>query len=183
MAIAPTLETERLILRQPERADFERYFELFGDEEAARYIGGASSRGNAWRRFLQMPGAWAVQGFGMFSVIEKDSGRWLGQTGPWKPDGWPGNEVGWTFHPDTWGNGYATEAATAAMDWAFANLGWEDVIHCIDPANTASQALAQRLGSRNLGAVRLPAPFEDAPSEAWGQTRAQWLARRQGAPA
>ena len=39
MAIAPTLETERLILRQPERADFERYFELLVDEDAARYIG------------------------------------------------------------------------------------------------------------------------------------------------
>jgi len=52
------------------------------------------------------------------------------------------------------------------------------VIHCIDPANAASQALAQRLGSRNLGPVTLPAPFEDAPSDARGQTRAEWQANR-----
>jgi len=36
--------------------------------------------------------------------------RLLGQAGPWKPDGWPGNEIGWTFHPDAWGKGYAREA-------------------------------------------------------------------------
>ena len=75
-------------------------------------------------------------------------------------------------------------AATAgqvgdAIDWAFANLDWDDVIHCIDPANAPSQALAHRLGSRNLGAVKLPAPYEDAPSEAWGQTRAEWQAKRE----
>lgn len=172
------LETERLILRVPQAVDFERFAEVLGSEEAARYIGGAQPRAAAWRRFLQMPGAWVVQGFGMFSVVEKASGRWLGQTGPWKPDGWPGNEIGWTFHPDAWGRGYAREAAAAAIDWAFANLDWDDVIHCIDPANAASQALAQRLGSRNLGTVRLPAPYEDAPSEAWGQTRAEWQANR-----
>ena len=99
--------------------------------------------------------------------------------GPWKPDGWPGNEVGWTFHPDAWGRGYATEAAVAAIDWAFAQLGWDDIIHCIDPANAASQALARRLGSRNRGPVALPAPYESAPSDAWGQTRAEWSANRE----
>ena len=175
---APVLETDRLILRVPQAGDFERFAEVLGNEEAARYIGGAQPRAAIWRRFLQMPGAWVLQGFGMFSVVEKSSGRWLGQAGPWKPEGWPGNEIGWTFHPDTWGKGYATEAAIAAIDWAFANLGWDDVIHCIDPDNVASQALAQRLGSRNLGAVTLPSPFENAPSDAWGQSRAEWVENR-----
>src|SRR3546814_17538372 len=68
---------------------------------------------------------------------------------------WPGNEVGWTFHRDAWGKGYATEAATAAMDYAFDTLGWDRVIHCIDPDNLASQRVALRLGSQNQGPGKL----------------------------
>ena len=135
-------------------------------------------RAAAWRRFLWQPGAWMVQGFGMFSVLDRDTGLWLGQLGPWRPEGWPGNEIGYSFHPDAWGRGYATEAAVAAIDWALAHLGWDDFIHCIAPANLASQKVAQRLGSRLRGPGQLPAPYEDAPVEVWGQTAAQWQDHR-----
>jgi RimJ/RimL family protein N-acetyltransferase len=172
------LETERLILRLPCREDFEPYAEMHADDEAARYIGGALTRAAAWRKFLQMPGAWMVQGFAMFSVLEKSSGRWLGQLGPWQPDGWPGTEIGWAFHPSAWGNGYATEAGLAALDWAFERLGWDEVIHSIHPDNRASQALAARLGSRNRGPGRLPPPYQDSPTEIWAQTRAEWSVSR-----
>jgi len=172
------IETDRLILRVPRIEDFDGFADMIGDEETARYIGGHMGRAAAWRKFLQMPGAWLVQGFGMFSVIAKDSGDYLGQAGPWQPEGWPGHEVGWSFRRSAWGRGYATEAATAAIDWAFEHLRWDDVIHCIDPANTASQALARRLGSQNRGPGRLPPPYEDAPTDVWGQTRIQWVRRR-----
>ncbi|MBJ6978137.1 GNAT family N-acetyltransferase [Luteimonas sp. MC1895] len=168
------IETERLVLRLPRIGDFDRFAELLADEDAARHIGGHAPRAAAWRRFLQQPGAWMLQGFGMFAVIDRDTGLWLGQAGPWKPEGWPGNEIGYSFHPDAWGRGYATEATVAAVDWALANLGWDDFIHCIAPANLASQALARRLGSRLRGPGQLPAPYEDAPVEVWEQTRAQW---------
>ena len=171
------LDTARLLLRRPEIGDFERFAEHLADEPAARYIGGQQSRAAAWRRFLQMPGAWVVQGFAMFSVIEKASGEWIGQAGPWQPEGWPGTEVGWSFKRSSWGRGYAMEAATAAIDWAFDHLQWSEVIHSIDPDNRASQALAARLGSSNRGPGRLPPPLEDHPIEIWGQTREQWLAR------
>ena len=172
------IETQRLVLRVPRIEDFDRYAELLADEQAARYIGGHLPRPAAWRRFLQMPGAWAVQGFAMFSVVEKETGRWLGQTGPWRPEGWPGNEVGWSFHPDAWGRGYATEAARAAVDWAFDRLGWDSVIHCIDPDNAPSQRLAQRLGSCNRGPGRMPPPYEEARTDIWGQTRDEWALNR-----
>lgn len=174
----PRIETARLILRVPQIEDFEGYAEMLGDEEAARYIGGSSLRGASWRRFLQMPGAWLVQGFGMFSVIDKRSGEWLGQAGPWQPDGWPDTEVGWSFRRSSWGHGYAGEAATAAIDWAFHNLGWTRVIHCIDPANQRSQALARRLGSRVQRSAFLPPPYNDEPVDVWGQTREEWFARQ-----
>lgn len=174
----PVLETARLILRLPRRSDFEGYAELFADPEVARWVGGTASRDAAWRRFLQMPGAWLVQGFGMFSVVDKVTGEWLGEAGPWQPEGWPGTEVGWTFRRSAWGHGYAQEAAVAAIDWVFAHLGWQEVIHCIDRGNRRSRALAERLGSRVLRTARLPAPYDAEAIDVWGQTPAEWFARR-----
>ena len=174
----PRIETTRLILRLPQREDFDGYAELFADAGAVKFIGGASSRAGAWRRFLQMPGAWAMQGFAMFSVIDKSTGEWLGQAGPWQPEGWNGTEVGWSFRRAAWGQGYATEAATAAIDWAFANLGWSEVIHNIALGNSASIALAERLGSIYRGMERMPAPFDAEEVGVWAQTREQWLQRR-----
>lgn len=173
----PSLLTERLLLRVPEAADFERYAQMMADPDSARHIGGVLERGAAWRRFLQMPGAWLVQGYAMFSVIDRADGRWLGQVGPWQPDGWPGTEVGWALHPDAAGRGIGFEAATAAIDWAFAHLGWNEVIHCIAPDNLRSQRLAQRLGSSLRGPVRLPPPFQDAAVDAWGQSLEEWCRR------
>lgn len=177
LTAAPVIETERLVLRIPCRGDFDGYAELMADEEAARYIGGQLSRAAAWRKFLQQPGAWLIQGFGMFSVVERTSGQWLGQLGPWQPEGWPGNEVGWAFRRSAWGQGYAFEAAEAAIDWAFAHLPWNEVIHCIDPDNRPSQRLAERLGSGNRGPGRLPPPLEEFPIEIWGQSHETWRAR------
>lgn len=172
------IETRRLILRLPRIGDFERYAELMADEDASRHIGGRLERHAAWRKFLQMPGAWALQGFAMFAVVEKGSDRWLGMMGPWRPDGWPGNEIGYAFHPDAWGRGYALEAAVAAIDWAFASLGWTDIVHCISPENTASQKVAQRLGSRKRGPGRLPPPLHEHAVDIWGQTREEWAENR-----
>ena len=175
------LETERLILRPTAPEDFDSWAAFMADEEAARFIGGPAPRPVAWRFFLTMAGAWAIQGFAMFSVIEKSSGRWIGRLGPWVPEGWPGTEVGWGLVRDAWGKGYAVEGSTAAIDWAFAQLGWSEVIHTIGPDNVASQNVARRLGSKKLRTGKLPAPFEHVPVDIWGQSREEWLARRAGA--
>ena len=173
----PILETERLLLRVQQAGDFERYAEMLA-HPSSLHIGGPLLRHEAWRRFLQMPGAWMVQGFAMFSVVEKSSGRWMGQAGPWCPDGWPGTEVGYSFHMDARGKGYATEACAAAMDYAFNILGWDEVIHSISPENTASQTVAQRLGSRNRGPGKLPPPLDVHAIEIWAQSRAEWAENR-----
>jgi RimJ/RimL family protein N-acetyltransferase len=174
----PRIETERLILRLPVIEDFDAYATNMADAEASRFIGGPQSRPVAWRGFLQLAGAWAIQGFSMFSVIEKSSSRWIGRLGPWKPEGWPGNEVGWGLAREAWGKGYATEGASAAIDWAFGHLGWDRVIHCIDPENMASGNLARRLGSCVLESTCLPEPYQDHVVDLWGQTREQWHGRR-----
>lgn len=173
------LETERLLLRPTRGEDFERWAEFLADPEATRFLGGMQPRSMAWRAMMTMAGAWALTGVSMFSVIEKASGRWIGRLGPWQPEGWPGTEVGWSLHPDAWGRGYAREGAAAAIDYAFDVLGWDEVIHCIDPDNLPSQRVAHALGSTRRGPGRMPAPHDTAPCEIWGQTRAQWSQRRQ----
>lgn len=158
-------------------ADFPRWAELMADPETARFIGGVQAPAATWRAMMSMAGAWSLTGVAMFSVIERETGLWLGRIGPWQPLGWPGTEVGWSLHPDAHGKGYAMEAAVASIDYAFDVLGWTEVIHCIDPDNVPSQKLADRLGSTNRGPGTLPAPFETARVDIWGQSRDQWRAR------
>jgi RimJ/RimL family protein N-acetyltransferase len=172
------IETERLILRPPRVEDFDAYAANMADEEAARYIGGLQARPVAWRGMLQLAGAWSIQGFSMFSVIEKASDQWIGRLGPWYPEGWPGPEVGWALARAAWGKGYAHEGCVAAIDWTFAHLDWTRMGHCIHPDNHASKALARRLGSHNQGPCEMPPPFAGEPCELWGQTREQWLQHR-----
>jgi RimJ/RimL family protein N-acetyltransferase len=179
---APIIETERLILRVPTHADFDGWAEMCAEEDTMRFIGGVCSRDAAWRQLATMAGAWSVLGFAMFSVIDKKTGEWLGRIGPWRPGGkeggWPGNEVGWGVKRAARGRGVAYEAAVASIDYAFDTLGWEDVIHCIDPENAGSIALAERLGStKGRGGKLMPAPYEDIYVDLYGQTKAQWKAR------
>lgn len=176
--IGPTLETPRLILRPPVAADFDGWATFASDAETMLHLGGVASRPVAWRAMAAMTGAWTLNGFSMFSVVEKETGRWIGRLGPWMPEGWPGTEVGWGLTRDVWGKGYATEGATAAIDWAFESLGWTEVIHTIGAENLSSKAVAKRLGSTYLRMGRLPAPHE-VDVEVWGQSREQWRARRQ----
>lgn len=177
--LGPTLETARLILRPPLEEDLDGFAAMMADEEAARFVGGLQPRASAWRGMASIAGSWALKGYGMFSIVEKESGRWVGRLGPWRPEGWPGPEVGWGLDRAAWGRGYATEGAAAAIDWAFDALGWDEVIHCIAPANAPSRRVAERLGSAPRGSACLPPPFDLEPVDIWGQTRDQWRARRQ----
>ena len=176
--LGPTLETQRLILRPPAVEDFPRWAAFNEEEETVRFIGGVQRPPATWRIMMAMAGMWALTGEGMFSVIEKETGLWIGRIGPLHPYGWPGKEVGWSLMAEAHGKGYALEAAVAAMGYAFDVLGWDDVIHSIDPDNVASQQLADRLGSINRGPGRLPPPFETARVDLWGQTKAEWAENR-----
>jgi RimJ/RimL family protein N-acetyltransferase len=170
------LETERLLLRPPAPGDLDGWAAFLGDAESARFVGGVKDRADSWRSMAMMAGSWALKGFGMFSLIEKETGEWVGRVGPWSPEGWPGTEVGWGVVRSRAGRGYAVEAATAAIDWAFDRLGWTEVIHCIDPANTASIGVARKLGSEKIGHEPCLAGFGVAV-DIYGQSRDQWRAR------
>ena len=175
----PELLTPQLLLRVPNREDLDGFAAFCQDEVAMEHLGGERlSRHESWRQMCTLVGSWAVEGFGMFSVIERASGRWVGRIGPWQPADWPGTEVGWGVLTEFAGRGYAFEAAVASMDYAFDTLGWSRVVHMIAPTNVRSAALAARLGSRNEGPTSLPPPLDVHEVDCWAQTREEWRSRR-----
>ena len=171
------IETERLILRPPRPEDFDAFAAMLADPVGMANLGGPQDRAQAWRTLMTYAGAWAMTGATLFLAVEKASGEIVGRIGPWFPQGWPGPEVGWSLTPRLWGRGLAYEGATAAIDYAFDTLGWDEVVHTIRPENAASIRLAERLGSRFRGEATLPSPFNRATG-LWGQTREAWRARR-----
>ncbi|HEY3814480.1 MAG TPA: GNAT family N-acetyltransferase [Caulobacteraceae bacterium] len=177
-ASGPTLETDRLILRPPCLDDLEPWHRMMQDVDVARFIGGVSSRSQVWRMLMSMAGSWTLNGYAMFSVIEKASGRWVGRVGPWMPAEWPGTEVGWGLAREAWGKGYAVESAAASMDFVVDHLGWTDIIHCVDDENLPSAKVAERLGSKPREMAAMPAPYQDQPVRLWGQTADEWRANR-----
>jgi RimJ/RimL family protein N-acetyltransferase len=177
-----TLTTPRLLLTPPTIDDFEDFAALLGDGRVMQMLGGAQERGLAWRTFTQTAGVWALYGFGFFSVRERETGSFVGRVGCHQPEGWPGTEVGWGLTHAAQGKGYATEAASACIDFAVDTLGWTEVVHCIEDANAPSQAVAQRLGARILRTADLPAPSHKTV-DVWGQTADEWRAKRASAAA
>jgi RimJ/RimL family protein N-acetyltransferase len=173
----PILETERLILKAPELADFEPLCEMMADEETARFIGGIQEPAMAWRAFCGVVGHWELRGYGFFSVFEKASGLWIGRIGPWFPHGWPQPEIGWSLNRSTWGKGFATEAAIACMDHVVDDLGWPSVIHLIDKNNLGSQGVARNLGSSNSGR-EVEVPGFGIMVDVWGQSAEDWKRHR-----
>ena len=143
----PTLETERLILRPQRAEDFEAVATFFADEDRSRGFGGPQSRNEAWRWFASVIGHWALRGYG-FWMVDTRQGEHVGMVGLWAPEGWPEPELGWVMFENGEGRGYACEAATAARDYAYADLGFTKLSSNIFPGNTRSQALARRLGAQ-----------------------------------
>ncbi|MDX1930211.1 MAG: GNAT family N-acetyltransferase [Pirellulaceae bacterium] len=172
--LGPTIETARLYLRPPVPEDFPGFCEFHRDPITMKHLGGVVADSVTWRIMRTGAGAWALDGFFMFSVLCKQTHEWIGRVGPLYPHHWPDREVGWGLISRFMGKGYALEAAIASMDYAFEQLHWDKVVHSISPENFESQRLAQRLGSVKLGPGALPDPHASVPIELWGQTRQQW---------
>jgi RimJ/RimL family protein N-acetyltransferase len=167
----PVIVTERLLLRQWRGDDVAPNTAMLADPGTARFITAdgkpVTSELNGWRNAAIMAGHWVLHGVGMFVVEEKSSGKFVGRVGPWFPPGWPGFEVGWGIATEFRGKGFALEAARASIDWAFATFEVDKIIHCIDRENTASQAVARRLGAS-----------KDGEFDLFGHVADVWVTRR-----
>ncbi len=172
----PVIVTARLKLRRWCSADVAPNTAMLSDPGTARFITAdgkpVTTALAGWRNAAVISGHWALHGFGMFVVEEKSTGRFVGRVGPWFPPGWPGFEVGWGIAREFRGKGYAVEAARASIDWSFATFELDRIIHCIDQENTASQAVARRLGAEQGAAFNLFGHVADV----WVTSRDKWQA-------
>lgn len=148
MQNGPELETERLRLRQFRSDDLDAYARITGDGETMRYIGQGEplDRDGAWRSLAYLLGHWWIRGYGLWAAEEKASGALIGRIGLYRPEGWPGLEVGWLVARERWGEGFATEGGRAALAHAFTAVGARRVISAIAPQNLTSIRVAEKLG-------------------------------------
>ena len=174
MNACPRLETDRLILRPFQDDDVDDYFAVLNTPEVrlALHLPESLDRSDAWQQMAWFLGQWALRGTGHWALEERSSGLFLGRAGLHRPErsDWPGVEVGWVLHPDYWGQGYATEAGTEAIRYAFEDLDLDRIYSCILPENLQSQAVAQRLGMELLE-ERTMAYFPSAPHGIWSRAR------------
>lgn len=144
----PELRTERLLLRGLQPGDLDAYAAMYADPEVMRYLedGRPLDRAAAWRSMAVHLGHWQLRGYGQWALVDRATSELVGRAGLWEPEGWPGLEVGWLLARPHWGQGFATEAGRAAIDYAFEVLGTEQVISLIRPENHLSIRVAERLG-------------------------------------
>jgi len=183
MGRCPTIETARLVLRPFREDDVDPYFALLRTPEvrASLHLRADLGRFDAWQGVVQQLGQWELRGTGQWALEEKATGAFVGRAGTYWParDDWPGIEVGWALHPDHWGKGYATEAGRASVEHAFAHHDVDVLYSVILPGNTASQAVARRLGF-TLFEERVLSHFPEMPHGIWRLTRSE--AARAAAP-
>lgn len=142
----PILSTKRLTLRAPALSDLGGMATFYASQHSS-FVGGPLTRELTWRVLAQEAGHWHLRGFGRWSVIEQATGDWVGIVGLWYPLGFPERELGWDIAEHVTGRGYATEAATAARNYAYDTLGWQTLISLVADGNDASAAVARKLGA------------------------------------
>ena len=176
-----TLETERLVLRPFAADDRDALVVLHAepafwwyplrrgmtDEETSGFLD----------RVLADNGSTDRPSF--HAVVERSGGTLMGWAGlsvpDFLPEVLPAVEVGWRLGSPFWGHGYATEAATAALDWGFDELGLASVLSIFEPDNGASGRVMDRLGF--APGYRTSHPARDLPVEVRSLSAGEWRAR------
>lgn len=158
MIDVPVISTARLNLRLPEPHDVAPMLGFF-QSTRAEFYGGPLCASEGWRRLAAYAGQWLLRGYGFYSVTRRDTGEVIGMTGPYHPQNFPEPEMSWLLTDQAHeGQGFAQEACTAVLAHLFQDLGWTSVVSYIDTENTASRALALRLGAAPDPTATVPLP-------------------------
>lgn len=163
--MATILETERLILREAEAGDAAFVLALLNSPGFIQNIGdrGVRTEDEA-AAYIQdrMIAGYLSLGFGMWIVVERASGNAVGMAGLVRRDGLDCPDVGYAFSPDTWGRGYAQEAAAGVMAHAREVMGIGELAAITSPDNHASMAVLKKVGFTFQRMIRLPGADRDS---------------------
>lgn len=144
------IETARLVLRPPRDDDRDAIFAINGDPQVSRWLAMTGTREESDALVDRVQAMIAERGFGFWAVERKADGAVIGLAGLLAmgadlPPG-PALEVGWRFASSAWGQGYATEAARAAVDWGFTTQDAPEIVAITAASNLNSQAVMRRIG-------------------------------------
>jgi RimJ/RimL family protein N-acetyltransferase len=160
---SPTLRTKRLLLRRWTDQDRFPLAAITADPEVMRYRFAPLSRDKSDRLIDENEDSFEKNGFGLWAVERSDDRRLLGFAGFGTSDFGapfcPAVDVGWTLARDAWGYGYATEAASAALDYAFDTIGLDEVVAHTTRLNERSQSVMKRLGMTHDPSDDFEAPW------------------------
>jgi RimJ/RimL family protein N-acetyltransferase len=164
----PHLQTERLLLREFRREDFHAFADHFADPVSAAHLI-PTDRQTVWRIFSSCAGLWLIHGAGWWAVEEKRTGQLVGNVGAFFREESPVMELGWNTYRAFWGQGFANEAAAAALHYALEIRGEPKVRALISPANASSLRVARRLGLTH-----------EADTEIYGKAIGSYTRERKG---
>lgn len=170
-----TVETPRLLLRLPHAADAQPFLRIHQDPEVIERkqvtltepVGGIDL---ALRNVERMLRHWQVRGYGQWAVVEKATSETIGCVGFHHPDGWPGVDLGWIIHRSRWNLGFASEAARAAVQWAWKSTEIDHIISLIGPTDFRSIRIAEKVGE-SFRRVDVD-PITGEPVHVYGMDRA-----------
>jgi len=150
------IETERLLLRQWHEGEWRAFHPIASDPRVYEWLGNKNPSveevAYAVGRFVMH---WSLLGYGLWAVEERETGRLIGRAGLLHQPDWPHGtekvEVGWTFTPDVWGRGYATEAGRASLAFGFEHVGLRQIFSMTRPENRRSRRVMERCGLTERG--------------------------------
>lgn len=155
-----SLRTGRLVMRRWQDGDREPFAALNADPHTMRFFPGTLDRAASDAMIDRLEERFEAQGFGLWALELAHTGQFIGFTGlnPMPDDvpGAGGMEVGWRLARSAWHQGYATEAATAALDVAFTGVGLPELWSMTAVLNEPSQAVMRRLGMTRYGYFEHP---------------------------
>ncbi len=147
------LETNRLLLREWQLQDAAAALQIYGDPEVMSWLGQQphSSTADTQAMIQKIIARSAKDKLGMWAIIEKNSGKLIGQGGLKFLANGPEIEVGYHLGRSHWGKGYATEVAVASVHHGFEQLGLQRIVGVTTPDNLASQRVLEKAGLQYQG--------------------------------